>query len=92
MTNSEDSNSDSSEISDTRCDNNLNVTYSVTNNDRDHDDNRSDSKPFVVQVERPALTQEDFHGLYGLSDGKLSGKEILYFIIAVLVIFWLSIF
>ena len=69
MTTSEQS-EDSCDSSDTRCDNNLNVTH-----DTQDDEGSGDKKPFIVQVERPALTQEDFHALYGLRDGKLSGQQ-----------------
>ena len=66
MTTSEDS---CDSLSDIRSDDdNLNVT---------HDDQEEDvEKSLVVQVKRPALTQEDFHALYGLRDGKLSGEQV----------------
>ena len=59
MTTSEDS---CDSLSDIRSDDeNLNVT---------HDDQEEDvEKSLVVQVKRPALTQEDFHALYGLRQG-----------------------
>ena len=40
------------------------------------DSNFEETAAIFVSTERPALTQEEFHKLYGLEDGKLSGERM----------------
>ena len=40
------------------------------------DSNFEENLAIFVSTERPALTQEEFHKLYGLEDGKISGEKM----------------